>query len=172
MKWTLSQGQIFYWVKIYFSLFFIVLFTLPSWQFLYLNKSLQAVPILEIDVVSQTCKTQNILLTLRLTSEQFQIFLIVRAKKTAPAVLYNSEYVLVVSLHTTLQESYKHQKLNPKVKNQAPITFLQYILFSLFSYSQFLSNIQFTFMKHSFICTQYSINTSTSFSKQIHSMNF
>ena len=72
MKWTPSQGQFLSWVKVYFSLFFIVLFTLPSWQLLFPNKSLQAFFLPEIDVVSQNCKTQNNPLTLRVIPEQFQ----------------------------------------------------------------------------------------------------
>ena len=40
----------------YFCLFFIVLFTLPSWQLLFPNKSLQAFFLPEIDVVSQNYK--------------------------------------------------------------------------------------------------------------------
>ena len=35
LKWTPSQGQFFSWIKVYFCLFFIVLFTLPSWQLLF-----------------------------------------------------------------------------------------------------------------------------------------
>ena len=70
LKWTPSQGQFFSWVKVYFSLFFIVSFTLPSWQLLFPNKSLQAFFLPEIDVVSQNCKTQNTPLTLRVIPEQ------------------------------------------------------------------------------------------------------
>jgi hypothetical protein len=53
-------------------LLFIVLFTLPSWQLLFPNKSLQAYFLTEIDVVHQNCKTKNSLLTLRVILEQFQ----------------------------------------------------------------------------------------------------
>ena len=53
-------------------LLFIVLFTLPSWQLLFPNKSLQAYFLTEIDVVYQNCNTKNTLLTLRVIKEQFQ----------------------------------------------------------------------------------------------------
>jgi len=46
---------------VYFSLFFIVLFTLPSWRLLFPNKSLQAYFLPEIDVVYQNCITKNTL---------------------------------------------------------------------------------------------------------------
>ena len=72
VKWTPSQGQFFSGVKVYFSLFFIVLFMLPSWQLLFPNKSQQVFFLPEIDLVSQNCKTQNNPLTLRVISEQFQ----------------------------------------------------------------------------------------------------
>lgn len=45
---------------------------LPSWQLIYPDKSLQAFFLLEIDVVSQNCKTQNTPLTLRVIPEQSQ----------------------------------------------------------------------------------------------------
>ena len=59
LKWTPSQGQYFLWVKVYFSLFFIVLIMLPSWQLLFPNKSLQAFFLPEIDVVTSNCKTEK-----------------------------------------------------------------------------------------------------------------
>jgi hypothetical protein len=45
---------------------------LPFCQLLKPNKSLQAFFLLEIDVVSQNCKTKNNPLTLRVIPEQFQ----------------------------------------------------------------------------------------------------
>ena len=72
MNGTPSQGQFISCVKVYFCLFFIVLFTQPSWQLLFPNKSLQAFSLPGIDVASQNCKTQNTPLTLRVIAEQFQ----------------------------------------------------------------------------------------------------
>ena len=61
LKWTPSQGHFLSWVKVYFCLFFIVLFTLPSWQLLFPKKSLQAFFLPKIDVASQNYKTKNII---------------------------------------------------------------------------------------------------------------
>ena len=75
-RWILSRPQakdsFSYELMCTLSLFFIVLFTLPSWQLLYPNKSLHAFYLPVINVVSQNCKTQNTPLTMRVIPEQFQ----------------------------------------------------------------------------------------------------
>ena len=65
-----SQGQFFLWVKVYFCLSFSSLIMLLFWQHLFPNISQQVFFLLEIDVVSQNCKTQNTLLTPRVIPEQ------------------------------------------------------------------------------------------------------
>jgi hypothetical protein len=90
---------------VYFSLFFIVLIMLPSWQLHYPNKSLQAFFLPEIDVVSQNCKTQNTPLTQRVIPEQFQ---------TPPGKSFRT---LVIDLHLDSLIKFVGTKLGPEKIN-------------------------------------------------------
>ena len=68
-----KSRTIFLWVNVYFCLSFSSLIMLPFWQHSFPNKSLQVFFLLEIDVVSQNCKTQNTLSVQLVILEQFQI---------------------------------------------------------------------------------------------------